>query len=158
MSDAPTRRKPDLKKTLRLHAIWLRGGAGRVRADLSGADYDDQTLWPEFQIVADSGPFWMWKKLQGGIIAHVEVSAEAARVSSTGRKCRAEYVTVLALYGPDATALGADAVGLSQHDGKTEYRVGAIVRPDTWDPDFRVEYSHGIHGFLRRKEAEQNAY
>jgi hypothetical protein len=126
-------------------------------ADLSGAEYDDKTIWPDFQIVPEAGPFWLWKKLREGIVAQLEVPAEAARVSSTGRKCRVEYAKVLALYGSDGNTLAADAVGLSKHDGTTAYKVGEIVRPDKYDPDFRVECSSGIHGFLRRREAEDYA-
>ena len=77
----------------------------------------------------------------------VGVPAEAARVSSTGRKCRVEFARVL--------SLSSGEVGYSNHNAKFAYRVGEIVRAENWDPDFRVECSGGIHGFLRRSEAEK---
>jgi hypothetical protein len=121
-------------------------GANLSGANLSRAKYDDKTIWAEFQIVPETGPFWLWKKLRNGVIAQLEVPAEAGRVSSTGRKCRVEFARVL--------SLSEGEVGYSQHDAKFSYRVGEIVRPDKWEPDFRVECSGGIHGFLRRSEAE----
>ena len=88
-----------------------------------------------------------WKKLKKGVLAKVQIPAKAKRTASlVGRKCRAEYVRVLELIGAD--------VGFSQHDGKTKYQVGKTVRPDSYDPDIRVECSNGIHFFLTREEAE----
>ena len=82
----------------------------------------------------------------GGIIATVEVPAEARRTSSlVGRKCRAEFVRVIAL------SEGTEA--RSRHDFETIYRVGEVVRPDSYDPDIRVECTHGIHFFITRREA-----
>jgi hypothetical protein len=168
--------KNDLKEVLRLHALWLASDAAGARAYLSGADlsranlsradlsgadlsganlsgaylsdanHDDKTIWAEFQIVPEAGPFWLWKKLRNKVIAQLEVPAEAARVSSTGRKCRVEFARVLSLSDGE--------VGYSCHDENFEYRVGEIVRAKNWDPDFRVECSGGIHGFLRRAEVE----
>jgi hypothetical protein len=122
------------------------------RANLSDAKYDAKTIWAEFQIVPEAGPFWLWKKLRNGVIAQLEVPAEAARVSSTGRKCRVEFARVLALFAQDGAPF--DKVAYSSHDAKFAYKVGEIVRAENWNPDFRVECSGGIHGFLRRAEAE----
>ena len=36
-----------------------------------------------------------------------------------------------------------------------EYRVGAEVRPDSYDDDPRVECTNGIHFFLTRAETEE---
>ena len=71
-----------------------------------------------------------------------------------GRKCRAEFADVIAL---EAFRPGARTdSGASSHDnGKTTYTIGATVRPDKYDPDPRVECSHGIHFFLTREEAEE---
>jgi hypothetical protein len=50
---------------------------------------------------------------------------------------------------------GAD-VGISQHDGVTEYRVGMIVRPDGFDEDWTKECSTGVHFYISRIEAENH--
>jgi len=89
-----------------------------------------------------------WKKLQNGVIAKLSIPAKAKRVNSTGRKCRCEFAKVLALYGTDAK------VGIGSYDNQTEYHIGKTVTPDSYDPDFRVECSNGIHFFITREEAE----
>ena len=119
--------------------------ANLSEANLYGANLSEATL-PPLSIVPESGAFDGWKKLQGGLLARVRIPESAGRVNSTGRKCRAEWVTVVEIVG------GVE--GRSKHDGTVVYRVGQEVRPDKWDPDFRVECSHGIHFFLTRKEAE----
>jgi len=118
-------------------------GANLSWANLSGADLQGAKL-PAFSILP-AGDLIVWKKLQEGI-CKLKIPATAARVNSTGRKCRAEYAKVLEL--PKDTRIGH-----ATHDG-TIYRVGKIVRPDKYDPDFRVECSHGIHFFITREEAE----
>jgi hypothetical protein len=40
------------------------------------------------------------------------------------------------------------------HDETTIYQEGKVTKPDSFDPDFRVECSHGIHFFITRQEAE----
>jgi hypothetical protein len=66
-----------------------------------------------------------WKKCRDGVIVKLSIPETAKRSSAFGRKCRAEYADVLELIGGD--------VGISQHDGKTEYRVGQRITPDHFD-------------------------
>ena len=49
--------------------------------------------------------------------------------------------------------IGAE-VGIAQHDGTTEYRVGQRVFPDKWDEDWTQECAGGIHFMITRLEAE----
>lgn len=117
-------------------------GAGLSRANLSGANLDEAKL-PRFQIPQE-GELIVYKKLWGGNIAKLRVPPSARRTATpVGRKCRAEFVEVL------------EGEGISRHDGKTVYRPGAVVRPDKYDDDIRVECTHGIHFFLTREEAEE---
>lgn len=121
-------------------------------ADLHNADLCDANLsganLPAFSHCPEEGAFTAFKKLAGGVVATLLIPAEAKRTSSlVGRKCRAEFAIVQALSG-------GYEVGLSSHDSTTEYRVGQEVRPDSFDPDIRVECTHGIHFFITRKEAE----
>ena len=113
-------------------------------ASLSGAVLSGAVL-PSFSILP-AGDLIVWKKLKEGL-CQLKIPSAARRINSTGRKCRAEYVKVLALF-PQGTKLAH-----ATYDG-TVYRVGKIVRPDKYDPDFRVECSHGIHFFITREEAE----
>ena len=126
-------------------------GANLYDANLRGANLYDANLRDVknlvFQIIPEEGAFIGWKKLKGGVIAKLEIPADAKRNSTPiGRKNRAEFVRVLELFGADET--------VSQHDGETVYRVGEIVRPDLYNDDIRLECTNGIHFFITRAEAE----
>ena len=137
-------------------------GADLRRADLQGADLQGANLQganlqgainiPNYVSVTTSitpeGQFIGWKKCRDEIIVKLMVGKNAKRSNSTGRKCRAEYVEVLEVIGGE--------VGVSLHDGKTEYRVGRIVRCDKWENDRWVECGGGIHFYLTREEAEKH--
>ncbi|KAG2171866.1 hypothetical protein INT44_002511 [Umbelopsis vinacea] len=133
-----------------LRGADLRGadlrGADLRGADLRGAN-TDQVKNLTFTIVPEEGAFVGWKKLSGGVVAKLEIPADAKRTSTTrSRKNRAEFVRVLEVFG--ATE------GVSMRDHKTVYRAGEIVRPDSYNGDFREECTNGIHFFITRAEAE----
>ena len=122
-------------------------------ANLRDADLRDAEISKElnellisYTSICPEGTLIGWKKGKDNIIVKLEIPAEAKRSNATGRKCRAEYAKVLEVIGAE--------VGISQHDDKTEYRVGEIVYPDKWDEDRWNECSSGIHFFITRKEAE----
>jgi hypothetical protein len=128
------------------------GRANLQRADFKGACVEDANLkGAKLPATArlPKGDLIGWKKLCGDVIAQLKIPAKAHRTASlTSNKCRAEYVVVVALYGTRARR------GTSAHDG-TEYRVGCVVTPDSYDDDLRVACTHGIHFFRTRKEAEE---
>ena len=135
-------------------------GANLNRADLTEVNLPGANLPGALNIPAqviqmttilpEAGPFWAWKKCQGDVLVQVAIGSRARRSNSTGRKCRAEYVKVLQVVGPHG-----ETVGYSTHDGgKTAYRVGEIVRCDTWNENRWLECGGGIHFFLTRAEAE----
>ena len=125
-------------------------GAYLSGADLSGAnlkDVKDAALTlARTSILPDSGPFVGWKKCRDGVIVQLAVPSKAARSNAHGRKCRAEFVKVLEVIGAE--------VGISIHDGKTEYRKGKIVRCNEWNADRWQECGGGIHFYITRLEAE----
>ena len=132
-------------------------GADLLGADLNGADLSGAYLRgavngdlaiAKTSIVPESGGFQGWKKCKDGVLVRVRIPAKAKRSSATGRKCRAEYVLVMEVIGAE--------VGISQHDGKTEYRKGEIVKCDTWNEDRFIECGGGIHFYLTRIEAENH--
>jgi len=100
-------------------------------------------------VCPEEGSFIAWKKADG-MLLKLEIPAEARRVSSlVGRKCRAEYVRVLeAIDAPEEQTAFETQAGCV-------YRVGEIVRPDSFNDDIRVECTHGIHFFMTRREAEE---
>jgi hypothetical protein len=121
-------------------------GANLSRANLSGARGMDPLVTAQLSILPDTGPVFGWKKCKNGVLVHLAVGVQARRSNATGRKCRAEYVKVLAVFGAE--------VGISQHDRTTEYRKGKVVRCDKWGEDRWQECAGGIHFFLTRAEAE----
>jgi uncharacterized protein DUF5758/pentapeptide repeat protein len=121
-------------------------GANLRSANLSGADLSGANL-RTFSIVPSHGSFVGWKKLANDSIVKLGISRNAKRTSSlVGRKCRAEYAKVLAIFGTP---------GYSSHDSSFLYQAGKIVRPDSYDDNIRVECTHGIHFFITREEAEK---
>ena len=132
-----------------LRGADLRGadlhGADLYGANLRGAKNADLVI-AATRILPD-GDLIGWKKCLGDVLVKLRIPAEAKRSHAFGRKCRAEYVEVLEVIGAD--------VGVTRiHGPQTEYRVGEIVRPDSWDDDWMNECSHGIHFFITRAEAE----
>ena len=143
-------READLRGA-NLRGANLRGGdlreADLSEADLSGADlsgaYMHGATGLAYQIPQE-GELIVYKKTTAGV-AKLRIPPEAKRTASiVGRKCRAEFAEVIE--APEGAK--------SLHDGITAYVAGAIVRPDAYDDDPRVECTNGIHFFLSHEEAE----
>jgi len=124
-------------------------GADLRGADLQGAKISKELeeLFISYTSICPEGTLIGWKKCKDNIIVKLEIPAEAKRSNATGRKCRAEYVKVIEVFGAE--------VGISQHDNKTEYKAGELVYADKWDENRWDECSSGIHFFITRKEAEE---
>jgi len=124
-------------------------GANLSGANLSGA-YISGAKNAEMAIaqtrILPEGVLIGWKKCVGNVIVKLRIPEEAKRSHAFGRKCRAEYADVLDVIGAD--------VGISKHDGKTEYRAGVRVTPDAFDDNWQDECSSGVHFFITRAEAE----
>jgi hypothetical protein len=126
-------------------------GADLRSADLRSADPRSAKNIPilaaaQSSIVPESGQFTGWKKCKDGVLVRLIIGKKARRSNASGRKCRAEYVKVMEVIGAK--------IGISQHDNKTEYRVGKIVHCDNWNEDRWVECGGGIHFFLTKIEAK----
>lgn len=119
-------------------------------ANLSGANLKIKQI-PQIKIAPEKGSFVAWKKLRNCRIAELLIPSDAERVNSTGRKIRVSYCRVVKIIGNKE--LYKSGVGL--HDKNLVYKVGKIVRPDSYNPDFRLECSHGIHCFITKREAEE---
>ena len=128
-------------------------GADLSGADLCGADLRKVKLFEAsispFQIVPEKGVFIGWKKV-GAAIVELEIPANAKRTSSLiGRKCRCSFAKVVSING------NTEGSAVSRYERiSTEYKVGELVFPDSYDDDIRVECTHGIHFFITKKEAE----
>ena len=114
-------------------------------ADLRGAKIDPLTV-ARLSILPSEGELIGWKKCRDEVIVRLRVPALAKRSNSTERKCRAEYVEVIEIFGGEH--------GVSTHDGTTQYRKGEIVRCDKWCDDRWATCAGGIHFYITREEAE----
>ncbi len=141
-------------------------GAYLARADLAGADLAGAYLAGAYLAGAKSaelviartrilpeGDLIGWKKCNDGVIAKLRIPSDARRSHAFGRKCRAEYADVLALFGPDGRAIDGPAF-TNQHGPKTKYIIGQRVTPTAWCDDWQQECAAGIHFFITRDEAE----
>jgi uncharacterized protein YjbI with pentapeptide repeats len=124
-------------------------GANLYGADLYGAkNFNEiENILISYTSICPEGALIGWKKCRDNIIVKIEIPADAKRSNATGRKCRAEYAKVLEVFNGD--------IGISQHDGKTEYKAGEIVKCDQWGENRWEECSGGIHFFITRTEAER---
>ncbi len=130
-------------------------GADLTRANLTEADLAGSNLtgaknadiiFARARITPSEGSFIGWKKLKNRVIARLVIPHDAERMNAIGsRKCRASKVIVHELFGADEA--------YDQHTGELLYKQGIEVVPDKFDPDIRVECSHGIHFFMTREEA-----
>ena len=119
-------------------------GANLSGVNLSGVKNADLVI-ARTRILSE-GDLIGWKKCKNNVIVKMQIPSDAKRSQAFGRKCRAEYVKVLEVIGAE--------VGIAQHDGKTEYRKGEIVKPDSFDENWQEECAPGIHFFITRIEAE----
>ena len=127
----------------------IKAGINLSGADLSGADLSgakNSELVQAQTSILPEGNLVGWKMCRNNVVVKVLIPQKARRSNATGRKCRAEYVQVLQVFGAEE--------GISRHDGKTAYRKGEIVKCNNWDENRWAESSGGIHFFLTRIEAE----
>jgi len=129
-------------------------GADLSGANISGAKMDltnpTALLAHKRTRILPEGALIGWKKLRDGKVAKLRIPEKAGRLHAFGRKCRAEYATVLAIFQ------GTQKVdtGVSSYNSSFVYTVGKRVTPDFWEPDWTKECSGGIHFFITREEAE----
>ena len=94
-------------------------------------------------------PEIVYKKCLFGVIVSAAIPEDAHVRGKAGQKCRASKAVIL---GVDGTTFGEN-VGISKHDGVTEYWADDVVEIEDFDLSDR-ECSTGYHFFCTRKEAE----
>lgn len=120
------------------------GGAKLSGANLTGA-INGALVVAQTRILPE-GDLIGYKKCSGSTIVKLKIPANAKRSHAFGRKCRAEYVEVLEVFGAESAT--------SLHEGKAKYEPGKIVRCDKWSENWQEECAGGIHFFITRLEAE----
>jgi hypothetical protein len=136
-------------------------GANLEGANLKGANLYGAYLygakWPEGEKLKvyqrsthlSEGEIIGWKKVKGRIIKLL-IPADAKRCHALGhRKSRSEYAKVLEISD------GSQEIENNAYSPAVTYKVGEIVRPDSYDDDILTECSHGINFFISRIEAEE---
>jgi hypothetical protein len=110
-------------------------------------------------VIAPEGSLIGWKMAWSNgekVIVKLRIPEEAKRLNASGRKCRAEFAEVLAVYPKGKKRAMAKATEVySDHDRSFKYKTGDKLVPtngfslDRWD-----ECAPGIHFFITREEAE----
>ena len=96
------------------------------------------------------GAFIGWKKVKGFLI-QLDIPSDAKRSSATSNKCRCDKAMVLSI----TNIASGESINKIDNDeyAHTEYVVGQMVFPDSWDEDRFNECSHGIHFFIDKQDA-----
>ena len=120
-------------------------------ANLRGADLCGAKDIPFVPLACPSdGEFIGWKKVNDKLVKLL-ITEDALRSSATSNKCRCDKAKVLEITDLD----GSNPIELiiNFNYGKTQYVVGEMVFPDSFDEDRWNECSHGIHFFVNKQEA-----
>ena len=131
---------------------------GITRAYLAEADLTWAKNIPYIPMACpDTGSFVAWKACRsennGRVIVKLIIPAHAKRLSSTGRKCRADKAIVQEIQALDGQPL-ENIKAWSMHDGTFAYAVGETVTPrEPFCENRWQECASGIHFFINRKEA-----
>ena len=142
------------------------GGANLRDADLGGADLRGAYLGGAYLRGANlrdakdipfiplscpsDGEFIGWKKVSNKLV-RLLIPSDAKRSSSTSNKCRCDKAKVLEITDLD----GSNPITSVINDNyiNTQYVVGEMVFPDSFDENRWNECSHGIHFFINKQEA-----
>ena len=100
----------------------------------------------------EKGSFIGFKQLQHGIIAELEIPADAHRTSGFSRKCRADKAIVLGFYNKKGEPLPDLIHERAIYDGNFVYTRGQTVYADNFILK-RETCAPGIHFFLTFQEA-----
>ena len=126
-------------------------GAYLRDAYLRGADLCGAKDIPFFPLSCPSdGEFIGWKKVSNKLI-RLLIPSDAKRSSSTSNKCRCDKAKVLEITDLDGSNPITSVI--NNNYIKTQYVVGEMVFPDSFDENRWNECSHGIHFFINKQEA-----
>ena len=138
-----------------LRGAYLRGANLRVAnlggADLRGADLEGAKDIPFIPLSCPSdGEFIGWKKVSNKLV-RLLIPSDAKRSSSTSNKCRCDKAKVLEITDLDGSNPITSVINNNYIN--TQYVVGEMVFPDSFDENRWNECSHGIHFFINKQEA-----
>ena len=136
-------------------------GSDLSGSDLSGADLRGAYLRGAYLRGAkdipfiplscpSDGEFIGWKKVSTKLV-RLLIPSDARRSSATSNKCRCDKAKVLEITDIDGSNPIASLTNYKYRE--TQYVVGEMVYPDSFDEDRWNECSHGIHFFVNKQEA-----
>ena len=137
------------------------GGADLGGADLRVANLRDSDLRGAFLCGAkdipfiplscpSDGEFIGWKKVSNKFV-RLLIPSDARSSSSTSNKCRCDKAKVLEITDLDGSNPITSVI--NNNNFKTQYVVGEMVFPDSFDENRWNECSHGIYFFINKQEA-----
>ena len=133
-----------------LSGVDLRG-ADLSGAYLRGADLRGAKNIPFIPLSCPSdGDFIGWKKVSNKLV-RLLIPSDAKRSSSTSNKCRCDKAKVLEITDLDGSNPITSVI--NKNYVETQYVVGEMVFPDSFDENRWNECSHGIHFFINKQEA-----
>ena len=128
------------------------GGADLYGAYLRGAYLRGAKEIPYLPLACPSdGAFIGWKKVRGCLI-QLFIPEDAKRCSAITQKCRCEFAKVLSIVRIE-NGEELQSVENIAYAPSIVYKVGEIVKPDSFDEDRWNECSHGIHFFINKQDA-----
>ena len=121
-------------------------------ANLRGADLRCANNIPFISLSCPSdGEFIGWKKVSTKLVKLL-ITADARRSSAMSNKCRCDKAKVLEITDLDGNNPITSVTNYCNYE-KTQYVVGKMVYPDSFDKNRWNECSHGIHFFINKQEA-----
>ena len=118
---------------------------------LGGADLGGAKDIPFIPLSCPSdGEFIGWKKVSNKLV-RLLIPSDAKRSSSTSNKCRCDKAKVLEITDLDGSNPITSVI--NNNFIKTQYVVGEMVFPDSFDENRWHECSHGIHFFINKQDA-----
>ena len=130
-------------------------GANLYSADLGKTDLSDAKI--DYPMGVPDGEFIAWKKVyvkkkKISVIVKLKILEDSKRSRATTDKCRCDKALVLEIQNLDGSESDLTEVVNSNYK-RCYYKVGEVVRADSWDNNRFNECSHGIHFFLDRERA-----
>ena len=140
----------DFESVAKAVVAAVKSSANLRYANLSSADlrYAENAKLAIAQTrILPEGEIIGWKKCRNGVLVKLSIPANAKRSHAFGRKCRAEFASVLEVIGAKE--------GISSYSDAVVYKVGKTVKPEQpFDENWQEECASGIHFFITREEAE----